>query len=174
MDVNNSSNNFNNILSPLTLLSLPPFIVYCIVNEKDKKFMVMGTESFILHYALFLKSLKRGDEIREDIFANKVELKILETKTNVGHKYFKINGQLLITKHYDSFIEKGYTPYRPHKLVRIEIVRKVQEDGRINLYARTARHNHIFLAQFNNDNDCTAYQERWYPKGEKVYKLFQA
>lgn len=165
------TNNINNILSPLAILSLPSYIVYCLVNEQDRNFIVMGSESFLWHYSIFLKSLKKEDQILKDIFNNKIEMRILETlNSEIG--FYKINRKLLVTKYYDQFIEQGYKPYRKHKLLRIKLIQKVQIDGKCNLYAKTTRGNLIFISQFNNIDDCTAYTKKKY-NTERIYKLYK-
>ena len=162
----------NNILSPKALLSLPSFIVYGLVNNTDKKFLIFGTSSLLEHYGKTLKSFHKNDPIKRDIYNNKVQCLILETMNDYNNVHYDTNTLLLVGKAYDSLLKQGYTPYKSHRFMRVSIILKTQADSRVNMYARTTRGTDIFLGQFNNIDDAESYKKRWYG-GDAVYKLYQ-
>lgn len=162
----------NNILSPRAILSLPSFIVYGLINKTDKKFLIFGTTNLLAHYGKTLHSFNKNDPIKTDIFNNKIECLILETMNDYNNIHYDMNCLLLVGKAYDALIKDGYTPYRNHRFMRIEIKLRKQPDGKVNMYAETTRGTNIFLGQFINMDLATEYKKRWYGQ-ENIYRLYQ-
>lgn len=164
-----------NLLNPKTLLSLPRFICYALLNKNDKKFQVYGTESFLSHYADQLNRIKNDERMKRDALMGKFEVVILETRQATSDwEHDGMNDLLLITKWYDSLIESGYSPYKEGGMSRVVVRVGKEEDGSYSVYAKTVRRDTLHLANFPTKEEALVYKKFHYDgKDDKIYKLIQ-
>lgn len=154
-----------NMMNLNTLLDLPEFAVFAIVNHTDKRVYLSYSSSLLVKLSEVLGYIRRsesyGKQMGEDI--GKLEFVIVETvdcrnRLKIRHSY-----------HYDQFQKNGYSFYNPSHPVRYKpkqlILRMADhnEIPRIALYLVSKGNHKILVGVFETVQKANEFQQIHYP-----------